>query len=199
LRARLDRELWRSNSLFCGVDEAGRGALAGPVVAGAVIMPAGSDIPGVDDSKKLTPRARQRLAGIIRGQALAWSVGSVGPRTIDRVNILNAALAAMARAIRRLSPRPELALVDGPHAPAIDVPCRPVVGGDRLSFSIACASILAKVHRDGLMVRLGQRYPGYGFGQHKGYPTTAHRRALRELGPSSVHRLSFAPVRECPA
>lgn len=199
MRARLDRELWRSSSLFCGVDEAGTGALAGPVVAGAVMMRSGSNIAGIDDSKKLTPRNRRRLAGVIRVRALSWSVSLVGPRTIDRINILNAALAAMARAVSRLSPHPELVLVDGPHAPAVDIPCRPVTGGDRLSYTIACASILAKVHRDRLMTQLGKHYPGYGFEQHKGYPTAAHLRALRELGPSPIHRLSFAPIRERPA
>lgn len=197
MRANLDRELWRSGALVGGVDEAGRGALAGPVVAAAVVMPRDSLIAGVNDSKLLTPSARARLDREIRERALAWSVGLAGPRVIDRVNILNAALEAMARAIRRLVPRPDVVLVDGPHTPRVDINCRPVVGGDRLSYNVACASILAKVHRDRLMVRIGRRCPVYGFVRNKGYGTGEHLRALGSNGPSPFHRMSYAPVREC--
>jgi ribonuclease HII len=197
LRASPDREPLPSSALVCGVDEAGRGALAGPVVAGAVVMPSGSAIPGIDDSKRLTPAARARLDREIRRQALAWTIGLSGPRAIDRINILRASLRAMASAVRRLAVRPGLVLVDGPHAPELDIPCRCIVGGDASNYHIACASILAKVHRDRLLARLDRRFPGYDLARHKGYPTAGHVRALRRLGPSPVHRLTFAPVREC--
>ena len=193
----LDRKLWNPDAPLCGVDEAGRGALAGPVAAAAVVMPDGLELDGVDDSKRLSPLRRERLSREIERSARAWAVCFSNHRVIDRDNILRATLAAMRRAVGRLRVRPGLVLVDGLQLPELDMPARPLVGGDRLSHSVACASILAKVHRDRLMVRLDRRYPGYGFARHKGYPTRQHVAALAELGASPVHRRSFAPVRRC--
>jgi len=195
LRNNLDLSLWQSNTLFCGVDEVGRGALAGPVVAAAVILPPHTEIQGADDSKKLTPSRRLRLEAEIRSRSLAWAIAGSSHRTIDAVNIANATFRAMHRAVLRLVPQPELALVDGWAIPGLGLPCRGVIHGDGLSLSIACASILAKVWRDRLLTRWSQRYPGYGFERHKGYGTAVHLRALRVLGASPVHRRTFAPVR----
>ncbi|MFO7638942.1 MAG: ribonuclease HII [bacterium] len=194
MTSNLDRNLWNRSVCFCGVDEAGRGALAGPVVAAAVVMPVGSEIAGVDDSKKLTPRCRVELARVIRGRARSWAVAAASPALIDARNILEATRAAMLRAVAKLTVRPRLMLVDGPPVPGAPLACRGVIGGDRLSYSIACASILAKVHRDRLMTRLGRVHPGYGFPRHKGYGTSAHLIALAALGPSAVHRRTFGPV-----
>lgn len=179
------------------MDEAGRGALAGPVVAAAVLLEPGDEIDGVEDSKKLSPRRRQELSMTIKDRARSWSVCLSTHSVIDNVNILQATFRAMRRAVSRLEPIPELVLVDGRAIPGLMVGCRGVTGGDRKSISIACASILAKVHRDFIMERLGQRYPGYGFARHKGYPTRAHVLALRSNGPSPVHRQTFGPVRDC--
>lgn len=191
-RLRLERRAWaRGFRLVAGVDEAGRGPLAGPVVAAAVILAPEARIPGLDDSKRLTPAQREALAPRIRAAALAWGVAAVGVDYIDRHRIAAATWEAMRRAVARLAPAPDLLLVDGFAIPGLSLPQEGVVGGDRLSASIAAASVLAKVARDRVMAALGRRYPGYGFEVHKGYPTAAHREALRRLGPSPVHRRSF--------
>lgn len=181
--------------LIAGVDEAGRGPLAGPVVAAAVVLDPDVPIDGLRDSKQLSAARRERLAELIRERARAWSVGRVEADDIDRINILQATLLAMRRAVEALSVRPERVLVDGTHCP--ELPCRveAVVGGDKRIASISAASILAKVTRDAEMMDLDSRYPEYGFGRHKGYPTSEHRRALVEHGPCPLHRRSFAPVR----
>ncbi|MFO7675369.1 MAG: ribonuclease HII [bacterium] len=195
----LDRSLWNRNVAFCGVDEAGRGALAGPVLAAAVIMPPGELVDGVNDSKLVSARKRRLLAPIIESLAAAWAVAAVPPAVIDEINILEATRTAMLAAIGKLAVAPRLALVDGPPLPGSPVPCRGIIGGDRLSYSIACASILAKVHRDRLMARLALRHPAYGFSAHKGYGTPAHISALAAHGPCAAHRRSFAPVASAPA
>jgi ribonuclease HII len=180
---------------IAGVDEAGRGPLAGPVVAAAVILDPREAIAGLRDSKQLTAAARERLAGIIRQRALAWSVGRAEPEDIDRMNILQATLLAMERAVAGLSTVPSHVLVDGSHCPNVACRVEAVIGGDRRYACISAASILAKVTRDAEMVALDGRYPQYGFIRHKGYPTAEHRRALRNYGPCPLHRRSFAPVR----
>ncbi len=195
MRDNLDLKLWQSSTLFCGVDEVGRGALAGPVVAAAVILPPHTEIDGADDSKKLTPLRRTHLAPEIKHRSLAWTVAWAGHRFIDQHNIANATFHAMRLAVRRLQVRPELVLADGWAIPGLDLPCRGIIHGDSSSLSIACASIIAKVWRDRLMTRLSGRYPGYGLDRHKGYGTPAHIQALREFGPSPIHRRTFAPVR----
>lgn len=181
-----------------GVDEVGRGPLAGPVIAAAVVLDPARPIEGLADSKRLSERRREVLAERIRDEAAAWALGAADPREIDQLNILGASLLAMRRAILGLGVTPGELRVDGPHAPEVPgfagtLVC--MVGGDALDAAIGAASILAKVHRDGLMRELDQQYPGYGFAAHKGYPTAAHRAALAALGPSPVHRLSFGPVR----
>jgi len=178
-----------------GVDEVGRGPLAGPVVAAAVILDPRRPIAGLKDSKRLTAARREVLAGLIRDQALGWAIGHASVGEIDTLNILRATHLAMQRAVAGLAVRPELVLVDGNVTPEFDAPARAVVGGDALVAAISAASIIAKVDRDALMAQLALRYPGYGLERHKGYPTPAHRQALAELGPSEIHRQSFAPVR----
>jgi ribonuclease HII len=182
--------------LTAGVDEAGRGPLAGPVVAAAVILDPARPVDGLRDSKRLTPLRRARLAEQIRACALTWGLGAADPAEIDRLNILEATHVAMARAVAALTRRPELVLVDGNRAPSIGLVTRAVVRGDATVASISAASILAKVARDEFMIALAARYPGYGFEVHKGYPTAEHRSALARLGPTDIHRVSFAPVRE---
>jgi ribonuclease HII len=182
--------------LTAGVDEAGRGPLAGPVVAAAVILDPARPVVGLRDSKRLSAPRRARLAEEIRARALAWGLGSADPEEIDRLNILAATHLAMERALAALDRLPELVLIDGNRAPSIGIAMRTIVGGDATVASISAASILAKVARDELMVGMAARYPGYGFEVHKGYPTAEHRRALARLGPTDIHRLSFAPVRE---
>jgi ribonuclease HII len=177
-----------------GVDEAGRGALAGPVVAAAVVVEPGCIIPGVDDSKHLSATSRERLAEVIRRRHSAHAVVAVPPRDIDRLNILEATRLAMRRALRELAPEPELALVDAVRPGRLGFPCLPVIRGDQTSYAVACASILAKVERDRRMVALDRRYPQYGFAAHKGYGAAAHRQALAEYGPSPQHRLTFRSV-----
>jgi ribonuclease HII len=179
-----------------GVDEAGRGPLAGPVVVAAVILGHDTELPGLDDSKRLTCERRATLDPLIRKRALAWCIKEVGVEEIDQLNILQATLEGMRRSIQGLPRTPQLVLVDGNRAPAVRHEVQTVVGGDHLSPCIAAASVLAKVHRDRLMTKYHQRYPGYGFARHKGYPTRDHLRRLRELGPCPLHRRSFAPVRE---
>lgn len=175
----------------CGVDEAGRGPLAGPVCAAAVVLPRGVVIPGLNDSKKLTERRREALYDVITAQALAYGVAFASEREIDELNILQATYLAMNRAIAAMGTAPALALIDGNRNGGIAVPSRCVVGGDGKCASIAAASVLAKVTRDRYMLELDARYPGYGFAKHKGYGTAAHYAALREKGPSEVHRRTF--------
>ena len=181
--------------LICGVDEAGRGPLAGPVVAAAVILPPGTSLSGLNDSKKLSPRQRERLAAEIRATALAWAVAEASAAEIDAWNILRSTLRAMARAVAALPLTPDEVRVDGNQAPALEVPVRTIIGGDALEPAIMAASILAKTHRDARLVALEARHPGYGFARHKGYGTAAHLAALARLGPCPEHRRSFAPVR----
>lgn len=178
-------------SLVCGVDEAGRGPLAGPVCAAAVVLPRGIEIDGLNDSKKLTPKRREALYPVILKEAVAYGIAFASVGEIEKLNILNATMLAMSRAIGQLSPRPELALIDGNCNRGISIPSRTVIRGDASCASIAAASILAKVTRDRLMVELDTKYPQYGFAAHKGYGTKAHRAALRKYGPCEIHRPSF--------
>lgn len=183
-----------------GIDEAGRGPLAGPVVAAAVILDPGRRLCGLRDSKELTSRQRGRLARRIRERAASWSIAWADPREIDVLNILQATMLAMRRAVLGLGLRPERIVIDGNRSPDLgDLgirEVRTVVGGDRLIKSISAASILAKDSRDKMMMHLSDVYPGYGFCDHKGYPTPAHRQALNALGPCPLHRRSFSPVRQ---
>ena len=183
--------------LVAGVDEAGRGCLAGPVVAAAVILNQADVIAGLADSKTLTAPRRERLATRIRERALAYALGRADHQEIDRLNILQASLLAMQRAIRVLGIQPQRVLVDGNHCPTIRYPARAVVNGDQTEACISAASILAKVCRDREMLDMEQKYPGYGFARHKGYPTRQHLLALSAAGICPIHRRSFAPVRRC--
>ncbi len=187
-------ELIVPGGLVCGIDEAGRGPLAGPVVAAAVILDPARPIAGLNDSKKLSERKRVALADLIRQNALAWCVAEASVEEIDRLNILQATLLAMQRAVAGLSVRPESALVDGNRCPRLDIPVEAVVKGDGKIASIAAASILAKTVRDAGMLALHAQYPQYGFDRHMGYPTAAHCAALQAHGASPVHRKSFGPV-----
>ena len=180
--------------LVCGVDEAGRGPLAGPVYAAAVILDPRQPINGLTDSKLLSARRRAALSIAIRGRALAWAVAAASVEEIDTLNILRASLLAMRRAVEALSVQPEEALVDGNQAPALAMACRTIVGGDRLHPAISAASILAKTARDAELVALDASYPMYGFAQHKGYGTPQHLLALRVHGPCPLHRRTFGPV-----
>ncbi len=177
--------------LVCGVDEAGRGPLAGPVCAAAVILPKDVQIDGLNDSKKLTDKKRQELFPIITEQAVAYGIAFADEKEIDEINILQATFRAMARAMNALDPKPQLALIDGNRAADFGLPVRTIVKGDSLSASIAAASILAKVTRDRLMEEYAERYPQYGFEVHKGYGTKRHYAALREFGPCEIHRMTF--------
>ena len=177
--------------LICGVDEAGRGPLAGPVCAAAVILPRGLVIPGLNDSKKLTDKRRRELFDIIVAEAEAYGIAFASEQEIDEINILQATFLAMERAVSQLSVKPDLALVDGNRAPKLPLPVKTVVKGDSLSANIAAASILAKVTRDRLLEDLDETYPAYGFAVHKGYGTKRHYEALRENGPCPVHRMTF--------
>ena len=181
--------------VIAGVDEAGRGPLAGPVVAAAVILHPDRPIAGLADSKQLSPRRREELAAEIQAHALAWAVARAEAAEIDALNILRATLLAMQRAVRELAPAPGQVLVDGNRCPELACPARAVIGGDATEPAISAASILAKVVRDREMLGLHARYPQYGFDRHKGYPTPAHLQALRAFGASPEHRRSFAPVR----
>ncbi len=179
----------------CGVDEAGRGPLAGPVVAAAVVLDPAHPIPGLADSKKLSAAKRDALAIEIRAHASAWAVAEASVEEIDRLNILGATLLAMQRAVQAIDPAPELVLVDGNRLPRLALPARAIVQGDALVPAISAASILAKTVRDAMLDDLDQRFPGYGFAIHRGYPTPAHLAALKKLGPTIEHRRSFGPVR----
>lgn len=180
--------------LVCGIDEAGRGPLAGPVVAAAVILDPARPIPGLNDSKKLSEKKRDALAVLIRERALAWAVAEASVEEIDRLNILHATMLAMQRAVAGLAVRPTSAMVDGNRCPKLDIPAEAVVKGDGKVASIAAASILAKTVRDAGMLALHAQYPMYSFDRHMGYPTAAHFQALEEHGASPVHRRSFGPV-----
>lgn len=179
--------------LVAGVDEVGRGPLAGAVVAAAVILE--QPIMGLNDSKKLTAKRRESLAKVIQTEAKSYAYGHALAEEIDEINIHQATLLAMKRAVENLSLVPTKVLVDGIHCPDITQPCEAIVGGDGLIAEISAASILAKVARDKEMIAFDAAYPGYGFAQHKGYPTVQHREALKRLGPSPIHRRSFAPVK----
>jgi len=191
-----DRLLSQGFQAIAGVDEAGVGPLAGPVVASAVILSAGYRLRELDDSKRLSEERRNLLAAHIRDDAVAWSIGVVEVAEIDRLNIYHASLEAMRRAVEALAVRPDYLLVDARTVPGCNLPQEGIVGGDGLSASIAAASILAKTTRDALMVQLDRLYPGYGLATHKGYPTATHLRAIRERGVLPIHRRSFTPVRQ---
>ena len=192
-------DLWEiENSFFdqgiqyiCGVDEAGRGPLAGPVCAAAVILPPNIDIPGLNDSKKLTDKRRRELMPVIKECALAYGIAFADESEIDSINILQATFLAMERSMQQLSIKPQLALVDGNRAKDFDIPVKTVIRGDSLSASIAAASVLAKVTRDDLMLKMAEKYPNYGFDVHKGYGTKAHYEALSKYGPCPIHRTTF--------
>ena len=178
-------------AFVCGCDEAGRGPLCGPVVAAAVILREGDEIEGLDDSKKLTEKKREKLFDIIKERAVAYAIAEASPEEIDEINILNASMLAMRRAVEALEIKADFALIDGNCSRGFTIPTETVVGGDRKSYSIAAASILAKVTRDRGCAELDKLYPGYGIAKHKGYPTKDHMDAVRRLGPSSIHRKSF--------
>ena len=182
--------------ICCGVDEAGRGPLAGPVVAAAVILDPQQPIVGLNDSKKISAAKRERLAVEIRAKALAWCIAEASVEEIDTLNILQATLLAMQRAVAGLCIRPEEVLIDGNRCPCLDIPARAIVGGDASVAEISAASILAKTSRDAGLIEMHATYPQYGFDRHKGYGTAAHLAALRTFGPTPAHRKSFAPVRE---
>ena len=183
------------NTLICGVDEAGRGPLAGPVFAAAVILDPARPIEGLRDSKKLTAARRDVLALQIRQRALAWSIAQCSEEEIDRLNILQATMLAMRRAVEGLSIQPTLALIDGNRCPVVTMHCEAIIKGDNKVPAISAASILAKTARDAALITLHQQFPEYAFDQHKGYPTALHLARLREHGVSPVHRKSYAPVR----
>ena len=189
---KLENEIYDSGiRLLCGVDEAGRGPLAGPVYAAAVILPRGLVIEGLNDSKKLTEKRREALYERIRAEALSFGIARAEVEEIEERNILGATFLAMNRAIEQLSPQPELALIDGNRGSGILIANRCVVGGDGCCADIAAASILAKVSRDRFMLEMAERYPEYGFERHKGYGTALHYERLRRYGPSPIHRMSF--------
>ncbi|MBF8268892.1 MAG: Ribonuclease H [Gammaproteobacteria bacterium] len=185
----------RAAQLTAGVDEAGRGPLAGPVIAAAVILHEDRDIAGIKDSKQLTAMARERLAEEIKAKALSWGIGRADINEIDDINILQASLLAMRRAVAALTIAPQLVLVDGDHCPELDCQVRAIVRGDQTITAISAASILAKVSRDLEMEEMDRLYPGYGFARHKGYPTRQHLEALASQGICAIHRRSFGPVR----
>lgn len=188
-------EIVSFGNLICGVDEAGRGPLCGPVVAAAVVLNPDNPIDGLDDSKKLTEKRRESLAVLIKERALAWAIAEAGCEEIDRLNILNATMLAMTRAIEQINVCVSEVLVDGNRTPACLHPVRAIVKGDALVPAISAASILAKTHRDHLLVELDKKYPQYGFASHKGYSTPEHLNAIAMYGLTDEHRRSFAPVR----
>ena len=188
--------LWEIESelpfeLICGVDESGRGPLAVPVCAAAVILPKGLVIPGLNDSKKLSDKRRRELFPIIQHEAVSFGIAFASQEEIDEINILQATFLAMRRAMEQLNPQPEFALIDGNRETDFGVPCKTVIKGDSLSANIAAASVLAKVTRDNWMMEAAEKYPGYGFEIHKGYGTKAHYAALEKLGPCPIHRRTF--------
>lgn len=185
-----------SQGLQAGVDEVGMGPLAGPVVAGAVLLDPNRPIEYLKDSKALSAKMREQLASIIRDRALCWALGWASVAEVDELNVLRASHVAMQRACLKLSPAPIMVFVDGNKTPMLPMPCVAVVQGDKRIPQVSAASIIAKVARDEIMVKLDACYPGYGFAQHKGYPTKQHRAALKQLGATPQHRRSFAPVRE---
>ena len=188
----LERELWDAGyGCICGVDEAGRGPLAGPVCAAAVILPKGLEIPGLNDSKKLSDKRRRELLPMIEEQALAYGIGFASEEEIDAINILQATFLAMERALAKLSLRPDMVMIDGNREKDFGLPVQTVVHGDGLSANIAAASVLAKVSRDDVVLEMARTYPQYGFDIHKGYGTKAHYEALRTYGPCPIHRTSF--------
>src|SRR5512136_2940698 len=187
----------RGFRLVAGVDEVGRGALAGPVMAAAVILPLGANFPWlrlVRDSKQLSPRQRERIFDLVRGAGISFGLGSVPHAIIDAVGVVRATRMAMAQAVEALPTRPDFLLIDALSLPEVCLPQKGIVRGDQLSFSIACASIMAKVSRDRQMTELDSMYPGYGMARHKGYGTRQHLQCLGRLGPCAIHRRSFAPV-----
>lgn len=187
-----ENELIKSGyKLICGVDEAGRGPLAGPVFAAAVILPEGEIIEGINDSKKLTPKRREELYDIICEKAVAWASASANEKVIDDINILNATFLAMKNAVEKLPRKPSFVLVDGNRLPDISIPSEAVVKGDSKSINIAAASIIAKVERDRYITEMAKLYPEYGFDKHKGYGTKAHTDAILKYGPSPIHRKTF--------
>lgn len=189
------KEAWEQPGLQAGVDEVGRGPLAGPVIAAVVILNAEKPVEGLNDSKKLSLKQREHLFEIIKNRALAWAIGRAEVAEIDNLNILQASLLAMQRAVAQLFVIPDMLWVDGIHLPQVACPAQGIVNGDALVPAISAASILAKVTRDREMQEWEKHYPGYGFHQHKGYPTAQHRQALLEKGVTPIHRRSFAPVR----
>jgi ribonuclease HII len=185
------------DGLLAGVDEAGRGPLVGNVVAAAVILDKDNPVTGLADSKKLSAGRREKLAGLIRESAIAWSVISIDAREIDRINILQATMLAMKRAVEQLAVVPHHVFIDGNRCPDVQLPVTAVVKGDTRVAEISAASILAKVERDAQMMALHEVYPQYGFDKHKGYPTATHMEALAQYGPCPEHRQSYRPVRQC--
>lgn len=187
----IDREFWSRFDFIAGCDEAGRGPLAGPVVAAAVILPKNFYHPEIDDSKKLSPLKREELFKIIQKSAISFSFGIVPVEIIDRVNILQATKMAMYEAINRLTPQPEIVLIDALKIDTLSIAQYPIIKGDSLSINIASASILAKVKRDSIMLAYHGQYPMYGFDKHKGYPTLSHRECIKKYGPCPIHRKTF--------
>jgi ribonuclease HII len=195
LKHPLDRKLWKQSKYLCGIDEAGLGPLAGPVVAAAVVLPADCSLPGVNDCKLLTPKQRTVLYDRILGKCLTCGIGIINSRRVDEVNVRNAGFEAMTKAFRRLTLEPDYTIVDGWRIPNLDISQEGIIRGDRKSMTIAAASIIAKVTRDRIMDRLHLRYPGYGFDRNKGYGTPEHLAALARHGVTPIHRRSFEPVR----
>jgi ribonuclease HII len=196
VKSKIDIELWQKNRIFCGIDEVGRGALAGPVVAAAIVLKPFTNIPGVRDSKQLTAKAREKLYPVIIKNSLAIGIDLATVKEIDRLNIRNASFLAMNRAIRALDYKCDQAIVDGFEIPECEIPNTGIIKGDQKSISIACASIIAKVTRDRIMKKLHKRYPKYNFVKNKGYPTPGHKKAIAKIGPTKIHRKSFEPVRQ---
>jgi len=190
-------EFESNTPLIAGVDEAGRGPLAGPVIAAAVILNPNQPISGLKDSKQLSEKQREALAAIIKKEALCYAVGRAEVNEIDSINILQATLLAMQRAVNALHTQPSQVLIDGNQCPSLAYPTQAIIKGDQTVAAISAASIIAKVTRDQIMMDLDSIYPQYGFAKHKGYPTKQHRLALQQFGPTQIHRFSFAPVKNC--
>jgi ribonuclease HII len=194
--SRFEEEAFRTGARrIAGIDESGRGPLAGPVVAAAVIMPRGLAIPGLNDSKLVSTQERERIFLEIQTKAVAIGIGTAPPKIIEEINIYQATRLAMAQAITQITPPPDYLLIDGPISLALEIAQRSIVKGDRLCASVAAASIIAKVTRDRIMMKLHEQYPVYGFDAHKGYGTLAHREALKRYGPCPVHRMTFKGVK----